>query len=414
MTAGYFLTTLGLVPYFASRALLPLFVTALVLRLGAEWAFLPSLFGVAAATDVPMWATSNVALLSLGVAAAIEGVILREPALRESFALTETGLKVLLALGLCLVLAPESQAAATDVPSGAGLALDEQPYGWAVVIAGIVGVLAHNRARVYTWLSELDTGDDLGLQRVFLSLEEALGVLGVVTVFVVPMLAVGAALGAIVCSFVIARRIQRRRAADLVPCGVCTAPLEACAPHCPECRTAQPAPRAVGILGRTLAQPAGRAHADVLKARKRCTFCGTRIHGSGVELACERCNTPVFSSRQAVEVYLQTLSRDIPTTLLVMAAFGAVPIFGLFAGVLYFRLTLLAAIRQYTPTSAQVLGRWALRSTNGALLLLQPVPVLGAVTLPLTAVTSTWFYARQLKRAAARLKPKDYSETLRR
>src|SRR5690606_1422588 len=147
-----------------------------------------------------------------------------------------------------------------------------------------------------------------------------------------------------------------QRAADLVPCATCMVSVEACAPHCPECRTAQPTPRAVGLLGRTLKQPAGRAHADLLKARKRCTFCGTRIHGSGVELVCERCDTPVFSSRQAVDVYLQALSRDIPTTLLVMAAFGAVPVFGLFAGVLYFRLTLLGAVRQYAPTSTRVFG----------------------------------------------------------
>jgi hypothetical protein len=36
------------------------------------------------------------------------------------------------------------------------------------------------------------------------------------------------------------------------------------------------------------------------------------------------------------------------------------------------------------------------------------------VTLPLTAVSNIWFYTRHLKRAAAGLKPRDYSETLRR
>jgi hypothetical protein len=424
MTAAYFLTTLGLVPYFASRALLPLFMTALMLRLGAEWSFLAPVVGFAPAADLPPWATSNVALVSLGLGAGVEGLLNREPALREKLALTDAQIKALLALLLCLILAPQSQSesalATHHAPrwavSGtlAWLGASKGYYVWSALVAGLVGLLSYNRNRLYAWLTDADEDDDFGLQRVLAWLEEALGVLGVITVFVVPVLALAAAVGALACSVLITRRVQRLQAAAKVPCVVCAAPLEACAPHCPQCRSVQPSPRAVGLLGRVQATPAGRNHTLSLKLHKRCTYCGSRVHGAGVDLVCSHCSTPVFSSQQAVEAYLQSVSRDVPPTLVVMAAFGAVPVFGLFAGVLYFRLTLLVAVRQYTPTASRVFGRWLLRFVNAGLLLLQPVPVLGMVTLPLTALSSTWFYTKQLKRAAARLKPLDYSETLRR
>lgn len=423
MTAAYLLTTLGLVPYFASRALLPLFMTALMLRLGTEWAFVAPLMGVPFVADLPHWATSNVALASLGVGAAIEAVLMREPALREKLSLTDAELKAVLALLLCLVLAPEARG--QSAPSGAGLhptplhgvawlGASTGQYVWSALVGACVLVVSRSRNRFYDWIAKLDEDDDLGVQRVLAWLEDALGVLGVVTVFIVPLLAGAAALGALACSLLVARRLRRQRATDQRPCVECGTPIEACAPHCPSCRTAQPSPRAVGLLGTISARAASREHPLQLTRSKRCTYCGTRLRGAGVEVRCQRCGTPAFSSRQAVEAYLQSISRDVPATVLTMAACGAVPVFGLFAGVLYFRLTLLAAIRQYTPISTRVFGRWLLRGVNGILLLLQPVPLLGMVTLPLTALTNTWFYTTRLKRAATQLKPKDYSETLRR
>lgn len=420
MTTAYFLTTLGLVPYFASRAMLPLFMTALVLRLGNEWAFLHPLLGVTLVTDLPSWATSNLSLGALGAAAVLESVLQREPALRAKLSLTDAQLKAVLAVVLCLVLAPQSQpvtqfGAVATLPTVAWLGVAKWQYAWSVLVGGLVGAAAYHRNRLFEWLSDLDEDDDFGLQRLLSRLEEVWSAMGALVVFLVPALAAGAALGAVVCGVVVARRVRRHERNALVACEYCQSPLEPCAPHCAECRTVQSRPRAVGLLGRNLDEAAGSDHASNLKLHKRCTHCGTRLHGGGVGIACARCRTPAFSSRQAVEAYLQSLSRSIPLHLLVLAALGAVPVFGLFVGVLYYRLTLVAAVRHYAPTSARIWGRWALRAVNGVLLLLQPVPILGMVTLPLMALSNVWFYTKQVKHSASRvLKPKDYSETLRR
>lgn len=420
MTAAYLLTTLGLVPYFASRAMLPLFMTALVLRLGREWAFLYPLVGVTVAPDLPSWATSNLSLGALGAAAVLEGVLQREPALRAKLSLTDAQLKAILAVVLCLVLAPQSQSvtqvgAVTALPAVAWLGVAKWQYAWAVLVGGLVGAAAYHRNRLFEWLSDLDEDDDFGLQRLLSRLEELWGAMGALAVFLVPALAAGAALGAVACGVLLARRVRRRERNSLVACEYCQSPIEPCAPHCPECRTVQSRPRAVGLLGRSLDEAAGSDHVLSLKLHKRCTYCGTRLRGGGVDIVCGRCRAPAFSSRQAVEAYLQSLSRSIPLHLLVLAALGAVPVFGLFAGVLYYRLTLVASVRHYAPTSTRIWGRWALRAVGGVLLLLQPVPVLGMVTLPLMALGNVWFYTKQVTLSASRvLKPKDYSETLRR
>ncbi len=419
MNAAYFLTTVGLVPYFASRALLPLFITALVLRFGPQWDFLASAIGVAPALDLPPWATSNVSLYALGAGALLEGILQKDPTIREKLSLTESQLKAALAVALCLVLAPESQVPPSPIRTSllatAWLGAPIGGYLWAMAIGGLVWLLANQRVRFVTWLAELDDDDDLGIQRLMSWFEDLFGVLGVFLVFLVPLLAVGVAVGAVLVSWVLTRWGRAHEHAKQVRCISCQTRIDPCAPHCHDCRAKQPTPRAVGFLGRPRSAPAGADHHFSLKRHKRCVFCGTRVQGSGVALACRRCNTPVFSSRQAVEAYLSTLAQNTPPLLLVLAAFGAIPILGLFAGVLFYRLTLVASVRQYAPSSARIFGRWLLRGVNGLLLLLQPVPVLGVVVLPLMGLTNVWFYTRQVRRAALQsLKYKDYSETLKR
>lgn len=422
MDAAYFVATLGLVPYLASRALLPLFVTALLLRFGPEWGFLSDVVGVTPVVDLPTWLTTDLALCALGLGALVEAVLQREPSIREQLSLTEAQAKALLAVALCLVLTPAGDAASTagttlapTTPAAiqaASAAGDLARYPWAVGIGVLVWMLAACRLRVFAWLSEMDEGDDLGIQRLLTWLEDAVAVLGVVLVVIVPLLAAGAALAAVVSSWIVTRALKGREKAQQVPCVQCTAAIAPCAPHCPECRTKQPAPRAIGLLGRPLDSAAPSDHSTALKRHKRCSYCGTRLRGNGVTLRCERCNTPAFSSKPAVEAYVSSLTRRIPLALLVLAALGSIPVFGLLAGVLYYRLTVVAALRQYTPPSTQILGRWLLRVVNGVLLLLQPIPMLGIVVLPLMALTNVWFYSQQMLRDAQSLQPMDYSETL--
>jgi hypothetical protein len=67
-----FIQGLGSVGVFASRAFLPAFVTAVLLRYGPHARWLAHAELLSHIRDVPMWFTSDTALVILGVLAALE------------------------------------------------------------------------------------------------------------------------------------------------------------------------------------------------------------------------------------------------------------------------------------------------------------------------------------------------------
>jgi len=66
----YYITSLGLIPYFTSRAFVPLFATAAIGRFGPAFGPLADILGVRLLASMPSWASSNTALLVLGLLAA--------------------------------------------------------------------------------------------------------------------------------------------------------------------------------------------------------------------------------------------------------------------------------------------------------------------------------------------------------
>ena len=66
--------------------------------------------------------------------------------------------------------------------------------------------------------------------------------------------------------------------------------------------------------------------------------------------------------------------------------FSAIPLVGLLPGILYYRLTLIAGFRNYMPTSDRLLRRWLLRLLKLVLVLVQWIPLVGALTLPLVCL----------------------------
>src|SRR3954453_10784703 len=79
MSLPLFLQGLGSVGVFASRAFLPAFVTALLLRFGPHVPWLAHAGLLPQVRDVPTWFTSDASLLVLGVLAALELVAERVP-----------------------------------------------------------------------------------------------------------------------------------------------------------------------------------------------------------------------------------------------------------------------------------------------------------------------------------------------
>jgi hypothetical protein len=154
----------------------------------------------------------------------------------------------------------------------------------------------------------------------------------------------------------------------------------------------------VGVFGQAKAIPAAdpARHVFDLVARKRCPVCATRLPKQLVRQACPTCGKVTFESTAEFERYLDVLARRLPRTLLVSSALGAIPLVGLVPGVVYYRLNLVAGLRAYLPPLRGCATRWLVRGLHLAVIVLQPVPLLGAVVLPLLCWSTYWIYRRAL------------------
>jgi len=401
----FFATTLSLVPYFTSRAVVPLFVTVAVARLGSQWSVLAGLSGIDLVDKVPSWATSDWALAVLAIVALLEVVVRKSPSLRELVSLGDAEAKALVVTGLCVALAVGAPAA---VAMAAPTAVQMAGFGgavswttvWALLLGAVTWLLASVRRRFYGFLSEIDDDDDLGLQSLLSWAEDGIGFVGVVVALVLPVVALAVAGLTIAGLYVLHLWLRHREESQRVACGSCGHDMVPCGLFCPACGAASTQPCAVGFLGTLRAKPVtDRArHVDRLRAAKRCHRCGERLGQRTLDQRCGACGAPAFASSGELDGYLREVERRLPRTLSILLLLGAVPVLGLIPGIVYYRLTLISALRCYLPRSARFSGRWLSRGINVVLVCFQPLPILGAFVLPLMGFTNYRIYRRSIRR----------------
>lgn len=402
MELTYFLTTLGLIPYITSRAFLPLFASALIARYGAQWRPLADLAGVQLLDAVPGWAVSDAALTTLGVLAAVEVAGNKSSHLRDLLSFTDPQVKGLAAVVFCLALAgPLSPALGSTLPvvqsSALGLSV---AVLWALMVGSSTWFLARLRRGIYHFLMEVDEDDDLGLQKLLSWMEDAFGFLGALFVVLLPALALAVTGLTLLALYLIQKHLERQEEKRKVPCADCGTPNPLCGPFCARCGKERSPVRQVGFLGTIkevlVTDPA--LHRSQLLACKRCRRCGERLRGKGLDQRCHACGTLPFESSRDLEAYIDRLQRDLPRTLLLLLGMGAIPFVGLVAGVIYYRLTLVSGLRHYVPGSSRFLARWMMRLAGFVLVCLQPIPFVGALSLPAMGLLSFLVYRRLLRR----------------
>ncbi len=398
------LQLLGTAPLFASRAFLAAFLVALTARFGHALPFLADSSALQSLQAAPPWFTSDVALVGLGILAVLEAAGERSIDTRRILAEVGPYLKLAAALAINLGLADAQSAAllqhltVAEAPKVLHAGLDS-----AHVLAGAAALvtfwLAVLRKRALGFLMDADDEDALGLQGAIVWVEDAFVFGGVAALALFPMLALlllGASAAVLV---VLEGRATRLEAAVRVPCAACGADLHPSAPSCPACATARAASD-VGAFGRPRSAPARPDHAQRLLAARRCSHCATRLRGRALDQRCAGCGRPAFGAEADVRAYVAAVQRQLPKTLLVCAAFGAVPLLGLVPGIIYYRLSLLGGLARYLPPGSAMATRWLARGLTIALLAFQWVPGVGAAMLPLLCLANYALYRRALLGAA--------------
>lgn len=387
MTATSLLQSAAPMPLFASRP----FLAALGVALFARFTDL-----VAA----PGWFVHDVTLWSLGVLALLDVAARKDQDLRALVEEVDGWVKAGTAAVVHLaVLDPETAAVLqTFAAAGPGLAA-----GGSLLAAAGVWLLASLRRGTLRVLEEVDEDDDVGVQGL-ISWFEDLGVAGgVVVAVLVPVLALVLAGLAVLALLLVRLLVHGLEERAKVACSSCGAALHPSAVACPECAAPNPGVRAVGVFGRPTRRPAPplAVHRLELIARRRCPRCATRLPRRELRQECPACGRETLAGRQELDAYLGLLRDRLPRVLLVCFACALVPFAGLVAGVIYYRVSLVASLRGYVPRSAGCLTRWSVRLTNLLLLALQPVPLLGGLTLPLMCFTNWRLWRRRVLERAA-------------
>ncbi len=405
---------LGSTGLFASRAFMPAFAAALILRFGVQlplihdWGLLAYL-GVGSA---PAWFTSDLSLLILGVLSVMEMTASKNADARAVLDLVDRYFKSVMAalttLGVATALdgnfveellnqgrkaeaalgLPPGGGAVALVPVAAGMTLS----GFAASVAGVgTFITSSTRAYITDLFRDVDEDDDAGLQKLLSWAEDLWCILRPVVFDPVSAghagpdraghrpghaaALVGASQGR---SLEAALRSLRRADVPLRP-GLWELP------------TAQPRGLRRGPLRPVRhrrprgpvhpAPPVGGSQAlrPVRDQTRKSVAPGSTARAAGpTPLPTPRWPTPTSGGS----------AQRLPWVLVVCGLLGSLWIIGVIPAVILYRWTLVAPFRRYIPRGRNLLAKWGLRVAFFLLLASQLVPFLGMITVPVMAMMS--------------------------
>ncbi len=386
---------IGSVGFFSSRAFLPAFITALLLRVGPHIDALKNTGFFQNVTGNPSWFTSDWCLVALGVLAAMEIAATKNADARKLLEEFDHYLKpALAALTFIGVVSTADaqfvQQISLRTPSGAGFF----DYLFTLLIAGGTYLLAMSRNALLAVISDADEDDDIGVQKLFSWAEDLWATVGVFFLLVYPLVML-LLIGVVAGLVMLARKyVQWREESSKIGCVSCGEMIYPCAIACPKCAAKVAAPVQVGFLGGSKRAPATdlASHELRLVEKKRCPVCATRLTERRPRQFCLACHHQTMSDPRFAERYMAQVASRLPGVLGVTWLLSLIPIIGLIPGVIYYRMALVAPFRRYLPFGRRFFLKWGVRVLFFFLILLQVVPVLGSLAVPVMALVSFLAY----------------------
>ena len=395
MSLPGFIYSLASVPMFASRPFLAAAVTVLVAKFGMDLPWLRDSDVVLALSRSPEWFTSWPMVIAVVALAVTEALAVKHAEVRAFLNEFDGYLKSAVALLVSFAVLDEQTGDTLRSIQRAGIGLGTF---FSLIVASLVYALAGLRHAVMGVLAEVDDDDDIGLQTVLNWVENSWTVLGLLFLVILPSVALALSALATFGLWLVRKSAERREQRSKIPCASCATPVFPHATRCHACGTPLAAPRGVGVFGTPSDAPAPDPvrHRFDLIARKRCPICATRLKKRAVRQACPACRTVTFASQAEFQLYLDALQRRLPRTLWICLGLSAIPVVGVIPGVVYYRLALVSGLRGYVPPLRGCLARVMIRVVNWGLILLQPIPILGALIVPLMCASSYWIYRSSL------------------
>lgn len=409
MTVSYFVHSLGSIGVFPSRAFLPAFVTALLLRFGDSIPLVAHA-GLSSNIEAPPWFVCNASLIILGLLSCLECWATKNSDVRQILdqfdGWVKPGMAFLTTLGVVSVRDAEivreiQQAGLADGLSG-------------VMAAGAVYFFTSARRSLYDLLTDMDPHDSLGLQRLFSWTEETWVVLGAVVLFVFPIVMVLLTATVFGLLYLWQKSVERWEESHRIACDFCGGAIYHCAAACPACGAPNGQACSVSWLGQPKAdRPADPAHHALhLIAVGRCPSCATRLRQRRPRQACECCGGDALADDAQLDAYLRLVQARLPRTLLICFGLGLVPIVGVVPAIVFYRFQLVNPLRRYVPFGSALLAKWLARFACLVVLSVQWIPLVGGASLPIMASINHAIYRRALQAAWRRQRSQPLARAL--
>lgn len=396
----YFLPpTIGTIQYYASRAITPLFISALFARILADWDFGFLSHVLLAFQALPAWISSDNVLWTLGIISLLEVWATKSPFIAGFYGEFSVWPKTIVAfLHSNLIMEGNNSLFAINHP--AHYASFSLSMLVSLVIAALVWQSAKNRNLVLASIAEDDEDDNSGLMYLLSWGEDLYVLIGMVILIFFPLAALAISGVTILALFLLPKVLEKRAEKQKIDCPQCRNKNHPSAINCYNCNHTFEIFRKIGVFGQQKSELSRDAltQQQQLTSRKRCRVCAAYLKERTVRQNCAACGSATFETRESAEVFLQSINSRMGNTLAISLLLSSIPLFGLIPGIIYYRLNMIACIRGYIPRSRNLFSRWKVRIINIILIVLQPIPLLGAACLPLMCLSNYSIYKRQFKK----------------
>jgi hypothetical protein len=373
---------LGSIGLFSSRIFLPALVTSLILRFGPDvpvihsWGLLSHL-----QHHEPTWFTNNITITVLAILSALEIFGQKNPELRTLLHEFDMYLKPALAALTSFGVIKTSDAQFVQHATQAGFTDGIIPLLVALGTWRVARVRNQVMMEIFAHVEGTHLDHFLGW------LEELWVTFGALLLVLIPifmLIMIGIATGAL---YLMRRRLRRLEEQSKIACTRCGKPVYPSAMACPACRQPLAMPAEVGFLGQSKPYPCADLASQPYRLieKRRCAVCASHLPVRKPFAPCPACAEASLADSKFVDGYLAYVDRRLPIVLGVCFLLSLIPILGLIAGAVYYRISLVLPFSQYLPFGRRFLLRWLIRFVFLALIFVQVVPVLGGFVVPLLA-----------------------------
>lgn len=395
---------LGISGLFASRAFLPAFVSAVVLRWGDHFPFLQNIeFLQNVGGGEPTWFTNGYVITVLGVLSILEigatKIPEAEEALESVSKYLKTGMVAATYLGF-LSTADKSYIEGNLLVMQAGFLANV----WGFLSTANTYITAGIRSGIMELLFEADEDDSLGLRKLIAWAEDAWTIIGFFWLIIYPIVVLIILAVLLGGAFLLQKYFHYKEERSKIKCESCGEQNYPCATECHNCHTPISDPVTIGLFGQSKNDSPAKdlaKHKLRLAEKKRCPACGTRLEEKNPKQTCETCGHELFKDPEFVSDYLSGVGSRLVPVLLICLGLSFIPFLGLVIGVIIYRVQLVAPFRRYIPLHRSFFIKWMIRLFFFVLIAVQLIPGVGAVVVPLMALISYRSYRKSFVKSLA-------------